>query len=85
MVVSSYSVVAQHVEDVAQQNQGARSQSVQILGIRHLEGFPQKTPAAQHYTYKLKCVKSKSAVMLTCSNLRLIILGLIITSLEKGQ
>lgn len=38
-LIGSYSVVAQYIEDVAQQDQGAGSQSVQILGVRHLQGF----------------------------------------------
>lgn len=49
----SYSVVAQHVEDVAEQNKRARCQSVQVLCVRHLQGFPQKTPAAPQSTHVL--------------------------------
>lgn len=46
-VFSPYSVVAQYVEDVAQQNQRAGRQPVQILGVRHLQGLPEETPATQ--------------------------------------
>lgn len=51
MADPSYSVVAEHVEDVAEQNKGARCQSVQVLCVRHLQGFPQKTPAAKYTKY----------------------------------
>lgn len=44
-------MVAQHIEDVTQQNQGAGSQSVQILSVRHLQGFPQEASATQQYIH----------------------------------
>lgn len=44
----SYSVVAQYVEDVAQQNQRAGCESVQILSVRHFQGFSKETSARQN-------------------------------------
>lgn len=52
--IQSYSVVAKDVEDVAKQNQGAGSQSVQVLSIRHLQGLSQEASATQH-TESLQC------------------------------
>lgn len=44
-VCDPHSVVPKDVKDVAQQNQRASSESVQILSVRHLQGFPEEASA----------------------------------------
>lgn len=58
-------MVAQHVEDVAEQDKRARCQSVQVLCVRHLQGFPQKTPAAPRSTHVLTTRQSNHKYFVT--------------------
>lgn len=55
-----YSVVSQYVEDVAQQNQWASSESVQILSVGHLQGFPEEASATQTYVNVFKRIQDEA-------------------------
>lgn len=46
-VCDPHSVVPQYIEDVAQQDQRASGEPVQILGIGHLQGFPEEASVTQ--------------------------------------
>ena len=80
-----YSVVSQYIEDVAQENQWASSESVQILSVGHLQGFPEEASATQTYTDAFKCVQDEPPGVCKWNTLSFTILGLIIASLKEWQ
>lgn len=75
-------MVPEDVEDVAQQNQRASSESVQVLGVGHLQGFPEEASATQADVDVLYHVQGETSGV--CENtLSFTVLGLVIASLKE--
>lgn len=82
-VSDPHSVVPEDVEDVAQQNQGASSESVQVLGVGHLQGFPEEASATQADVDVLYHVQGETSGVCERNTLSFAVLGLVVASLKE--
>lgn len=82
-VSDPHSVVSEDVEDVAQQNQRTSSESVQVLGVGHLQGFPEEASATQADVDVHYHVQGETSGVCERNTLSFTVLGLVITSLKE--
>lgn len=78
-----HSVVPEDVEDVAQQNQRASGESVQVLGVGHLQGFPEEASATQADVEVGYHVQGETSGACEQNTLSFTVLGLVIASLKE--